>query len=78
MIIWQPDRHRYMLQVHPDERAANIQARVRADLLHSDRVLHGRIRDRGKGPAGMGVGYRVDDLIPPLLRDSPLHDQRPV
>ena len=74
----QPHRHGHPLQVHADEGAADVDARVGADLLHGHRVLE--VLPAGSGPAasGMGPGHHAHFLPAVFFRSFPLDDNGPV
>ena len=54
----QPHRHRHIPQVHPDEGAADVQARVGPDVLHRHGALEGLPGGGGKG--ALVIKLRMD------------------
>ena len=62
MVLLQADGNGHLLQMHADQRAADVKARVGLDLLQCHGMAEAVIGGGGKGAAGLGLGHHVDDL----------------
>ena len=63
LIQAQAHRHGHPLEVHPDESAADVDARMSLDLFHGDRVME--LLPAGGGPAAARVGPGAPHRLPP-------------
>ena len=70
--------HGHVTKMHTDERAANIQPRMGADMLDRHGILHLRIHRRGKRTACMGLRQDADDVVAVFFRTIALNDQSAV
>ena len=76
MIHAQTQRDGDLLQVHPDERPADVQPGVRTDVFDRDGIGEGVIGGRCEGAARLGLRHDIDDVHTGDRRA--LRDQRAV
>ena len=71
LIQAQAHRHGHPLEVHPDESAADVDARMGLDRFHGDRVME--LLPAGGGPAAarVGPGHHADFVRSRIVRRLP-------
>ena len=73
-----PNRNGDLLQMHADQRSADVHPGLRADLLHRDRIVKILIRSRCKRAARLRLRDNVHDLAVLPLRHGALCNDRAV
>ena len=72
------DRHGDVLQVHPDQRAADVQSRIRANLFDDDGIFRRAVGERRERAARLGLRHDRDDLKPAAFGKRAFDHERAV
>ena len=73
VVLLETDGDGHLLQMHADQRAADVEARIGLDLLQRHGMAEAVIGGGGKGAAGLRLGHYIDDF--PVGDSLMLHNQ---
>ncbi len=78
MILTEPERDSDFLQMHANQRAADIHARLGLDVFHGRRFLKTPVAGRGKASAGFGLRDGVEARQAQDAAQFIFNNERPV